>query len=124
MGLANLLRWRGKLMTSRMVLWALVICMPLPYIANTAGWCAAELGRQPWLVFGLYRTVQGASHAVPSGTVVFTLLGWLGMYFLLGVLYLVLVGREILHGPGGPEPGHNPYSNEVSEALPEGADHG
>ena len=118
MGIANLLRWRGRLLTARPLLWILVISMPLPYIANTAGWCAAELGRQPWLVYGLFRTVQGSSQAVPSGTVVFTLLGWLGMYFLLGVLYLVLVGREIIHGPFAVhDPGHHPYTR-----IPDGSD--
>jgi cytochrome d ubiquinol oxidase subunit I len=118
MGLANLQRWRGKLATARGLLWALLIAMPFPYIANTAGWCAAELGRQPWLVYHLFRTTQGSSHAVPAGSVVFTLLGWLGIYFLLGVLYLVLVGREILHGPGHADAAHNPFAKPAPDPAP------
>jgi len=61
----------------------------------------AELGRQPWLVYGLFRTTQGTSEVVSGGDVLFTLIGFVGLYFVLGVLYLFMVGREILHGPGG-----------------------
>ena len=58
-----------------------------------------ELGRQPWLIYGLYRTQDGYSDIVSSGDVLFTLIGIAGLYFVLGLLYLYLVGREILHGP-------------------------
>jgi cytochrome d ubiquinol oxidase subunit I len=60
----------------------------------------AELGRQPWLIYGLYRTDQGYSTVVSSGDVLFTLIGMAGMYFVLGLLYLYLIGREVAHGPG------------------------
>jgi cytochrome d ubiquinol oxidase subunit I len=60
---------------------------------------AAELGRQPWLVYGLYRTDQGHSAVVSSGDVLFTLIGMAGLYFVLGLLYLYLIGREVGHGP-------------------------
>ena len=59
----------------------------------------AELGRQPWLVYGLFRTADGASPSVHSGTVLFTLIGFTGLYFVLGLLFLFLIGREIAHGP-------------------------
>ena len=58
-----------------------------------------ELGRQPWLIYGLYRTQDGYSDVVSSGDVLFTLIGMAGLYFVLGLLFLYLVGREILHGP-------------------------
>ncbi len=58
------------------MLWMLMLAFPFPYIANTAGWMTAELGRQPWLVYGLMRTSQGASPTVHSGTVLFTLIGF------------------------------------------------
>jgi cytochrome d ubiquinol oxidase subunit I len=58
-----------------------------------------ELGRQPWLVYGLFKTDQGFSDVVSSGTVLFTIIGTAGLYFVLGLLYLYLVGRELLHGP-------------------------
>ncbi len=99
MGLAALLAWRGRLERSRWLLWILAFAFPFPFIANTAGWMTAELGRQPWLVFGLLRTADGSSHLVHSGETVFTSLGFAGLYLVLGILFLYLVGREIAHGP-------------------------
>jgi cytochrome d ubiquinol oxidase subunit I len=97
--LANLLAWRRRLERTRAMLWLLMLAFPFPYIANTAGWLTTELGRQPWLVYGLFRTSQGASPLVHSGTALFTLIGFCGLYFVLGVLYLFLIAREISHGP-------------------------
>jgi cytochrome d ubiquinol oxidase subunit I len=88
-----------RAMTARWYLWLLLLSFPFPYIANTAGWMTAELGRQPWLVYGLLRTAQGVSHRVAAGTGLFTLLGFLGLYLLLGLLFLFLVIKEINHGP-------------------------
>ncbi len=100
MALAVFLDLRGRLaVVSRPMLWALLLAFPFPYIATTAGWMTAELGRQPWLVYGLLRTVAGASPTVHSGTVLFTLIGFAGLYFVLGILFLFLIGREIAHGP-------------------------
>ena len=76
-----------------------MLAFPFPFIANTAGWMTAELGRQPWLIYGLFKTGDGISHVVSAGNVVFTLIGLTGLYFVLGLLYLFLVGREIAHGP-------------------------
>jgi cytochrome d ubiquinol oxidase subunit I len=102
MSLAALLAWRGRLERSRPVLWALLLAFPFPYIATTAGWMTAELGRQPWLVYGLLRTAHGASPNVHSGTALFTLIGFCGLYLVLGLLFLFLVGQEIAHGPDEP----------------------
>jgi len=90
---------RGRLVDSPPLLWALLLAMPFPYIANTAGWMVAELGRQPWLIYGLFLTSQGASRTVHTGDVTFSLLGWIGLDLVLGVLYLLLVGREVQRGP-------------------------
>jgi cytochrome d ubiquinol oxidase subunit I len=95
------LLWRGKLFSAHWMLWILLLALPFPYIANTAGWMTAELGRQPWLVYGLMRTADGYSKMVSAGNGMFTLLGFLGMYTVLGMLFLFLVWREIEHGPGG-----------------------
>jgi len=97
-----LLLWRGKLYDTRWMLWTLMLAIPLPYIANTAGWMTAELGRQPWLIYGLMRTAHGASPRVGAGNAWFTLIGFMGMYALLAILWLFLVYREIELGP---EPG-------------------
>ena len=96
---AVVLWWVGRLEHTRPMLWILLLAFPLPYIANTAGWMTAELGRQPWLVYGLFRTAHGSSPTVHSGTVLFTLMGFCGLYLALGVLFLFLIGREIAHGP-------------------------
>jgi cytochrome d ubiquinol oxidase subunit I len=99
MALTVLLRVRGRLESTRPLLWALMLAFPFPFIANTAGWMTAELGRQPWLIYGLFRTSAGHSDVVSAGDVIFTLIGLTGLYFVLGLLYLYLVGREIVHGP-------------------------
>ena len=96
---AAYLLWRGRLERSPWVLWALLLSFPLPCIANTAGWMTAELGRQPWLIYGLMRTSEGYSDMVSAGNGLFTLLGFMGLYTLLGLLFTVLVYREIAHGP-------------------------
>jgi cytochrome d ubiquinol oxidase subunit I len=99
MGLAAVLLWRRRLFEARAVLWALMLAMPFPILANTFGWMTAELGRQPWLVYGLLRTADGTSHTVSAGNGLFTLLGFAGMYFVVGVLYLFLLVKAINHGP-------------------------
>jgi cytochrome bd ubiquinol oxidase subunit I len=93
------LLWHGILFHARWMLWILMLSAPFPYIANTAGWMTAELGRQPWLVYGLMRTENGYSTLVSAGNGVFTLLGFMGMYTVLGILFLFLIWREVDHGP-------------------------
>src|SRR6185437_5086433 len=93
------LLWRGKLFETRWALWPLMLSFPLPYIANTAGWMTAEIGRQPWVVYGLLRTSEGYSKNVSAGNSLFTLLGFMGMYTVLSVLFIVLVYRIIANGP-------------------------
>jgi len=102
MVLAGFLLWRGALYHARPMLWVLMLMIPFPYIATTAGWITAEVGRQPWLIYGVMRTAEGVSPRVSAGNGLFTLLGFLGLYLILGILFLWLVWREIEHGPGGP----------------------
>jgi cytochrome d ubiquinol oxidase subunit I len=96
---AAVLLWRKRLFASRPMLWVLALMLPFPYIANTAGWMTAELGRQPWLIYGLMRTADGHSTNVSAGNTLFSLLGFMGMYTILSILFLFLVYREIDHGP-------------------------
>ena len=103
MALAALGWWMGWLWKARWLWWAMMLALPLPYVANTAGWVTAETGRQPWVIYGLMRTAQGWSANVSSGNVLFTLLGFLGLYALLSVLFLFLMSREIMRGPEGTE---------------------
>jgi cytochrome d ubiquinol oxidase subunit I len=99
MGVAAFLLWRGKLYSSRWILWPILLSWPLPYIATTAGWMTAEIGRQPWLVYGLIRTSQGYSTHVSAGNSLFTLLGFLGMYTVLSMLWIIIVYNHIQSGP-------------------------
>jgi cytochrome bd ubiquinol oxidase subunit I len=99
MVLSALLLARGRLYANRPALWLLLLMTPFPYIATTAGWMTAELGRQPWLIYGVMRTAAGLSPHVSSGNGLFTLLGFMGLYMVLGILFLFLVWREIEHGP-------------------------
>jgi cytochrome bd ubiquinol oxidase subunit I len=101
MMVANFQRWRGRLQSSTWLLWVLMLAFPFPYIANTLGWMTAELGRQPWLIYGLFHTRDGFSKVVSNGDTIFTLIGFTGLYFVLGLLFLYLTGREIAHGPDG-----------------------
>jgi cytochrome d ubiquinol oxidase subunit I len=110
MGTAAILLWRGLLYKTRWLLWLIMLSAPFPYIATTAGWMTTELGRQPWLVYGLLRTADGASPLIHSGTALFTLLGFLGLYLLLGLLFLFLVFETIHRGPAMVD-GHKPVGS-------------
>jgi len=108
---AVVLLWRERLFQARWMLWTIMLMAPFPYIATTAGWMTAELGRQPWLVYGLFRTADGNSPLVGSGNVLFSLLGFLGLYVLLGLLFLFLFFEMVSRGPavtGGPRSSSEP----------------
>jgi cytochrome d ubiquinol oxidase subunit I len=93
-----ILLWKKKIYETRWFLWLLLLSFPFPYIANTAGWMTAELGRQPWLIYGLLKTVDGISHRVAAGSGMFTLLGFLGIYLLIALLFILLVIKQINQG--------------------------
>jgi cytochrome d ubiquinol oxidase subunit I len=107
---AAFLLWRRRLYASRWMLWIVMLSLPFPYIANTAGWMTAELGRQPWLVYGLLRTQHGFSTNVSAGNGLFTLLGFMGVYALLAIIFLFLISRVIERGPVPEEISPNPIS--------------
>jgi cytochrome bd ubiquinol oxidase subunit I len=96
---ALLLFWGKRLYTARWMQWILLLAMPFPFIATTAGWFTTELGRQPWIVYGMLRTVDGSSSTLSIGNVLFTLIGFMGMYLLFGLLYILLVVNVMLRGP-------------------------
>jgi len=100
MGLSSFLLYRERLFRARGVLWLLMLAFPLPFIANTAGWLTAELGRQPWLVYDVLRTRDGSSDNVHAGSTLFSLLGFMGLYAMLSVLFFLLVSRLLQRGLG------------------------
>ena len=91
--------WRGTLFVRRGMLWTLMLVAPFPYVANEAGWTVAEVGRQPWSVYQLQRVAESSSPNVTTGMTYFTLLGFMGLYLLLGLLYLLLFARIVNDGP-------------------------
>src|SRR5438034_11606813 len=99
MALACFMLWRRRLFTSRWMHWILFLAIPFPFIANIAGWFTTELGRQPWIAFGLLHTVNGSSTTISTGNVIFTLVGFAGMYLLLGLVCVLLLVFEALRGP-------------------------
>ncbi len=109
MAASALLLWKRALYGARWMLWILMLAFPFPYIANTAGWFTAEVGRQPWLVYGLLRTSDGFSANVSAANTLFTLLGFMGMYAMLSIFLIFLITRLIGQGPEeGATPAHAP----------------
>jgi cytochrome d ubiquinol oxidase subunit I len=99
MGWGMLLLVRGTLWERRRFLCLLVWSLPLPVLACQLGWVAAEVGRQPWIVYGLLRTSDAASHTVPAGDILGTIILFSLVYLALGALWLSLMVREVKHGP-------------------------
>lgn len=90
---------RGKLFQQRWLLWIFVWAVFLPQIANQAGWFAAEMGRQPWVVYGLLRTSDALSDAVTANQVWFSLILFTVVYTILFSLFLYLLNKKIKAGP-------------------------
>ncbi|UPQ78344.1 cytochrome ubiquinol oxidase subunit I [Flavobacterium azooxidireducens] len=96
---ACFLWWRGKLFETKWILWIFSFSVLLPQIANQAGWFAAEMGRQPWIVYGHLRTSEGFSQEVSANQILFSLILFLVIYTLLFLLFLYSLNKKIKHGP-------------------------
>lgn len=96
---ACFLWWKGKLFESKWLLWIFSFSVLLPQIANQAGWFAAEMGRQPWIVYGHLRTSEGFSQEVSNNQILFSLILFLVVYTLLFLLFLYSLNKKIKHGP-------------------------
>ncbi|MBX7082346.1 MAG: cytochrome ubiquinol oxidase subunit I [Nannocystaceae bacterium] len=123
---AMFLWWRGRLFTQRWLLWIFVVAVLGPYAANQAGWVAAEVGRQPWVVYGLLRTRDAVSSTVAPEHVLASLLGFGLVYLALFVLWLVVVNEKIRHGPKLPDDAAEPAAARslVRAAVEVGMGHG
>ena len=93
------LAWRGTLYRRRWLQWIFLFAVFLPQISNQAGWAAAEIGRQPWIVYGLMRTADGVSDTVAAGAVHFSLILFTVIYLALLAVFLLLLWQKIEHGP-------------------------
>lgn len=90
---------KNRLHKTKWVLWSMIISVIFPQIANQTGWMTAEIGRQPWVVYGLLRTSQGVSPNIVSSQVVISILMFIVIYILLFLLFMFLLDRKIKHGP-------------------------
>jgi len=97
--LASFLWWRGKLFQQKWLLQIFAWSVLLPQIGNQVGWYSAEVGRQPWVVYGLLRTSDALSQSLRAEQVWFSLIMFTFVYALLFVLFLYLLNKKIKHGP-------------------------
>ncbi|MBR9922500.1 MAG: cytochrome ubiquinol oxidase subunit I [Bacteroidetes bacterium] len=100
---ASYLWWRGKLFDKKWLLWIFVFAVFLPQIANQVGWFAAEMGRQPWVVYGLLKTSDALSKVVTANQVLFSLIMFALVYLLLFLLFIYLLNKKIKTGPSDTE---------------------
>ncbi|EAZ96178.1 putative cytochrome bd-I oxidase subunit I [Flavobacteria bacterium BAL38] len=96
---ASFLWWKGKLFETKWIMWIFSFSVILPQIANQVGWFAAEMGRQPWIVYGHLRTSEGFSQEVSANQIVFSLVLFTVVYTLLLLLFLYSLNKKIKHGP-------------------------
>ena len=112
--------WRGKLFEHRWFLRIMVLAVLLPQIANQVGWFAAEMGRQPWVVYGLLRTSDALSKAVTAEQVLFSLILFTFVYSILFLLFLYLLNKKIKAGPlHGKMVDHRPGQEQLISSLEE-----
>lgn len=95
--------WRGQLFNHPWVLKIYVVAVFLPQIANQVGWFSAEMGRQPWVVYGLLRTSDALSKVVTANQVIFSLILFSLVYSLLFSLFIYMMNKKIKHGPDDSE---------------------
>ncbi|EAQ48855.1 cytochrome ubiquinol oxidase subunit I [Leeuwenhoekiella blandensis] len=117
---ASFLMWKKKLFTKKWLLWVFVFTALLPQIANQVGWFSAEMGRQPWVVYGLLRTNEAFSQAVTANQVLFSLILFFAVYALLFLLFVYLLNKKIKHGPyeeANDEDDDRPLTKEISEVV-------
>lgn len=96
--------WRGTLETSRLFLWCAFLSFPTGFIAVLCGWFTAEVGRQPWVVYGMLRTKDAVTPSLTTGDVIFSLLAYIAVYGTFGSFGLYYIYRLLRDGPSGEVP--------------------
>jgi len=96
---AVFLSYRKNLEDYRWFLAILLFSIPLPYIANQLGWIVAEMGRQPWIVYGVLKTAAGVSKNISAAQVWVSLLGFTALYSCLGIIDIYLLTKYAKKGP-------------------------
>lgn len=112
------LHWRGILFQHKWVLYIFVFSVILPQLANQFGWFAAEMGRQPWVVYGLLRTSDALSVVVNANQVLFSMIMFTLLYALLFVLFLYLMNKKIQAGPyDESNTTHRPIQEAITDVI-------
>ena len=93
------LRWRDRLETTRWFLWVALVSFPSGFVAVIAGWFTAEVGRQPWVVYGLLRTADAVTPSLTTSTVMFSLLSYIAVYSIIYAFGLYYIYRLLREGP-------------------------
>ncbi|RXQ96700.1 cytochrome ubiquinol oxidase subunit I [Ancylomarina salipaludis] len=110
--------WRGRLFEQKWLLVTFIFAVFLPQIANQTGWFAAEMGRQPWVVYGLLRTSDAFSQAVSANQIWFSLIMFFFIYTLLFILFIYILNKKIQHGPYDKDDTENrPLTKGIEEAI-------
>jgi cytochrome bd ubiquinol oxidase subunit I len=113
--LGLLLLWRGKLFNQKWLMTLFAWSVLLPQIGNQVGWYSAEVGRQPWVVYGLLRTSDALSKSVTANQVWFSLILFTWVYALLFMLFIYLLNKKIKHGYDDIEGGHIETDDDTSK---------
>jgi len=108
---------RGKLFDKRWLMYLFMWSVLLPQIANQAGWFTAEMGRQPWVVYGLLRTSDALSKVVSANNIVFSLIMFTVVYVMLFILFLYLLNKKIQHGLDTDEPGDENNDSQMEKNI-------
>ena len=95
----NALRWRGRLETTRWFLWGTFLSFPTGFIAILTGWYTAEVGRQPWVVYGLLRTKDAVTPSLTTGDVAFSLVAYMVVYAVLMSFGTYYIYKLLQEGP-------------------------
>ena len=91
--------WKGRIFNMRWLLWIFVLSIFLTEAVTTAGWGVAEVGRQPWIVFGVMKTVEGVSPTLTTAQALTSILMFIFLYIILLALFIFLLNNKIQHGP-------------------------
>jgi cytochrome d ubiquinol oxidase subunit I len=115
---ASFMWYKGKLFETKWLLWIFVFSAILPQIANQVGWFAAEMGRQPWVVYGLLKTSDAFSQAVSANQILFSLILFFVIYALLFLLFVYLLNKKIQHGPYDDTDIENrPFTESLTQSI-------
>jgi cytochrome d ubiquinol oxidase subunit I len=107
--------WRGWLLESKWLLRLFVIAVLGPQVANQLGWFTAEVGRQPWIVYGMLRTSDGLSKVVTANQITASLVLFVIIYALLFAVFIYVLHQKIVHGPE--EPAETPPTRRAIPQL-------